>query len=358
VTFQPERLTFARKRRQVSQIELAKAASLVPRTLQRYERGKECPKEETLARIAGILGFPPQFFSDARPLADIPALSISFRAYSKIKAKLRENAVAVAQLAVGIEAALAEQFELPALDVPDLREAASDPSEAARLLRGEWSLGTGPLSNMVHLLERHGARVFSLSDDAADVDAFCFWQDGKAFVVVNREKSPERGRFDCAHELGHLALHRPIDFRDKDVEREADAFAGEFLVPSAALAAQAPPFISKETVMKLKRFWGVSAMAMVRRLKEVGRLTDWTYRSMCIDLAKEGYRSGEKNGMTHHETSSLLADMINSDDGVSVRELARDLNVATSDIAPLVFGLQRGPLRLVHSSRPAGGGVR
>jgi Zn-dependent peptidase ImmA (M78 family) len=205
---------------------------------------------------------------------------------------------------------------------------------------------------MLHLLERRGARVFSLTEDAADVDAFCFWQDAKAFVVVNRAKSPERGRFDCAHELAHLALHRPIDFRDKDVEREADAFAGEFLVPSSALAAQAPPFISKETVVKLKRFWGVSAMAMVRRLKEVGRLTDWTYRSMCIDLAKDGYRSGEKNGMKQHETSSLLADMINSDDGVSVRELARELHVRTSDITPLVFHLplQRGPLRLVHSS--------
>ncbi len=84
----------------------------------------------------------------------------------------------------------------------------------------------------------------------------------------------------------------------------------------------------------------------------LGRLTDWTYRSMCIDLAKDGYRSGEKNGMKQHETSSLLADMLNSDDGVSVRELARELHVLTSDITPLVFHLplQRGPLRLVHSS--------
>jgi Zn-dependent peptidase ImmA (M78 family)/DNA-binding XRE family transcriptional regulator len=349
VAFQPARLTFARKRRQISKTELAATAKLVPKTLQRYERGEESPKEETLARIANALGFPPEFFVDERPLADIPARSISFRAYSKIKAKLRENAVAVAQLAVEIEAALAEQFELPEPDLPDLREEASDPCEAARLLRVEWELGTGPISNMVHLLERRGARVFSLSEDAADVDAFCFWQDAKAFVTVNRAKSPERGRFDCAHELAHLVLHRKIDFRSKDVEREADAFAGEFLVPSNALAAQAPPFISKETVIKLKRFWGVSAMAMVRRLKEVGRLTDWTYRSMCIDLAKEGYRAGEKHGLQHQETSSLLANMINAGDGVSVRELARELRVPTSDITPLVFDLPRGHLRLVPS---------
>ena len=119
-----------------------------------------------------------------------------------------------------------------------------------------------------------------------------------------------------------------------------------------SFAAHAPSFITKETVKKLKRVWGVSAMAMARRLKEVGRLTEWTYRSMCIDLAKEGYRSNEKDGMKEHETSSLLADMLLSEDGVSVRQLAGDLHVPVEDVMRLVFDLpnQRGGLRLVHSA--------
>ncbi len=352
MAFQGERLIFARKRRQVSQAELARIADLAPRSLQRYERGHESPKEDTLARIASALRFPPEFFVDARPLPHVPPNSISFRGYSRIKAKLRDNAVTAAQLAVGIEATLSEQFDLPELDVPDFREETDDPAEAARRLREHWSLGSGPIPNMVHLLERHGVRAFS-AEASADVDAFCFWQDAKAFVILSRAKSPERGRFDCGHELAHLTLHRLVDFRSKDVEREADAFAGEFLVPSDALADHAPSFITTETVKKLKQVWGVSAMAMVRRLKEIGRLTEWTYRSMCMDLAQEGYRSAEKDGLRQHETSSLLADMIVSDDGVGVRELARELCVSAADIAPLVFDLptQRGPLRLVHSTR-------
>ena len=245
MAFQGERLIFARKKRQVSQKDLASIADVTPRSLQRYERDEESPKADTLARLAKALTFPPEFFTDARPLADIPPLSISFRGYSKIKAKLRDNAVTVAQLAAGIEAALARDFDLPELEVPDLSEATAEPVQAARVLREEWSLGSGPIPNMVHLLERHGVRVFS-ADAAADVDAFCFWNAGRAFAVLSRAKSPERGRFDCAHELAHLTLHRTIDFRRKDLELEADAFAGEFLVPSAALAAHAPSYITPE----------------------------------------------------------------------------------------------------------------
>lgn len=349
--FRGERLVFARKKRQVSQKDLASGADIAPRSLQRYERDKESPKADTLARLAKELSFPPEFFTDSRPLPDIPPLSISFRGYSKIKAKLRDNAVAVAQLAVGIEAALAREFELPQLDIPDLSEATAEPVQAARLLREAWSLGNGPIRNMVHLLERQGVRVFS-ADAAADVDAFCFWNGGRPFAVLSRAKSPERGRFDCAHELAHLTLHRTIDFRRKDLEFEADSFAGEFLVPSAALAAHAPSHITPETVVKLKKAWGVSEMAMIRRLKEIGRLSDWTYRRMCIDVAKAGGRRSERDGMKQHETSSLLVDMIASDDGVSVRELAHELHVMPSDIAALVFDVlvQRGGLRLVHSS--------
>ena len=351
MTFQPERLIFARKRRQITQTDLARTLGIVPKTIQRYEHGQEVPKDERLAQLASTLGFPAEFFLDSRPLPEIPAPALSFRAYSKLKARVRDNAVAVAQLSVGIEAMLTEHFELPELEVPDVREEASSPVHAAQIVRSTWALGSGPISNMVHLLEAKGVRLFSLAEDAKDVDAFCFWHDAKPFVVLNRAKSAERGRFDAAHELGHLAMHRHIDFRNRDVEREADQFAGEFLVPAASLETQIPSLITLETVKKLKKFWSVSAMAMVRRLKDIGKLTDWNYRSMCIDLASAGYRTHEVDGMPTNETSSLLAGMISSE-GVTIAELSRGLHVRAADLSPLVFDLPhaRGPLRLVRSA--------
>jgi hypothetical protein len=60
--------------------------------------------------------------------------------------------------------------------------------------------------------------VFSLSVDAAEVEAFSMWKEGAPFIFLNTGKSAEHGRFDAAHELGHLVLHR----HEAPSGREAD----------------------------------------------------------------------------------------------------------------------------------------
>ncbi|MEU8739183.1 ImmA/IrrE family metallo-endopeptidase [Streptomyces halstedii] len=40
-----------------------------------------------------------------------------------------------------------------------------------------------------------------------EVDAFAVWREGVPFVFLNTQKSAERGRFDAAHEFGHLVMH-------------------------------------------------------------------------------------------------------------------------------------------------------
>ncbi|WP_261371520.1 ImmA/IrrE family metallo-endopeptidase [Yersinia frederiksenii] len=61
---------------------------------------------------------------------------------------------------------------------------------------------------MVHLIEPKGVKVFSLAENCVEVDAFSFWTNGKLFVLLNTMKTPERSRFDAAHELRHLVLHQ------------------------------------------------------------------------------------------------------------------------------------------------------
>src|SRR3546814_6566541 len=45
-------------------------------------------------------------------------------------------------------------------------------------------------------------------EDTKNVDAFSCWRNGQPFVFLNTFKSAERSRFDAAHELAHLVLHR------------------------------------------------------------------------------------------------------------------------------------------------------
>ena len=281
-------------------------------------------------------------------------------ASSKLRARTRDSALTVAALAATISDWLAHEWILPEVRVPDLREeVASDAAAAARILRDEWDVGHGPIPRLVALLETHGVRVFSLTDDVTDVDAFSFWHHGSPFVVLNQQKSGERGRFDGAHELGHLTLHQQIDFSRKDLEREADVFAAEFLVPGESLLSQLPSVITLDTVMELKEHWRVSAMAMVKRLKDVSALSEWVYRSMCVRLSSQGYRAGERGGIDR-EVSSIWPEILVEleREGGGIAQIADALNLRVSEVSPLIFGFAKGRglrgLRVIRGGADSG----
>jgi Zn-dependent peptidase ImmA (M78 family) len=165
---------------------------------------------------------------------------------------------------------------------------------------------------MVHLLESRGVRVASLATEYHDIDAFCFVRDGTAYAFLNTSKSAERQRFDAAHELGHLVLHRgqDMDITESRVrEIEANRFASAFLMPQSGVLRQAMYGASLERVLKARSHWKVAAMAMTYRLHELRLLSDWQYRSLCIELSDKGFRSGEPGGIIP-ETSSLLRQTI------------------------------------------------
>lgn len=63
------------------------------------------------------------------------------------------------------------------------------------------------------------------------------------FIILSNNKGVAvRRHFDLAHELGHLLLHRQIEFdmlSHEDfqrIEKEADIFAAEFLYPKSNLS--------------------------------------------------------------------------------------------------------------------------
>ena len=69
-------------------------------------------------------------------------------------------------------------------------------------------------------------RVFSLAENTKNVDAFSCWRNDEPYVFLNTFKSTERSRFDSAHELGHLVLHRHGGAKQgRSAEYEAHLFA-------------------------------------------------------------------------------------------------------------------------------------
>ncbi|MDQ3818772.1 MAG: ImmA/IrrE family metallo-endopeptidase, partial [Acidobacteriota bacterium] len=262
----------------------------------------------------------------------------SFRSLSTMTASQRNSALAAGTLAVHLCRWIEERFELPPPSIPPLR--GFEPETAAQVLRVEWGLGEKPIKNIVHLLEAHGVRVFSLPVDSASVDAFSVWHNGTPFVFLNPRKSAERGRMDAAHELGHLTLHNHGIPRSRQAELEADSFASAFLMPAGDVLAHTPRNVSVAIVQKLKRRWRVSAIAMVHRLKTLRLITEWQYRTFCIELSKQGYRREEKDGI-ERDSSQVFAKVFDAlrAEGVSRSAIARDLKITSTEVDSLLVGL-------------------
>ena len=336
--FNRRRLRFARKRRGITIKSLGSAVGMTPKIISDYENGKRTPPEKTLSLIAIELNFPVSFFF----LDDILTLdetAVSFRSFSKMTASVRDSALGAGQIALEFAFWLDERFELPSVNIPDLRD--YEPEAAASTLRDIWSLGELSIGNMIHLLESNGVRVFSLEEKTLDMDAYSFWMNETPFVFVNNKKTVERGRFDAAHELGHLILHKHGSPLGREVELEANRFASAFLMPRGSVISKAQRFPSLDIFIELKSNWRVATSALIRRMNDLNLVSDWHYRSLMIELSKKWGRKKEPSPIKQRETSKLLPMIFRAlrEEGTSKEDVARDLSVFTSDIDSILFNI-------------------
>lgn len=347
--FNPNRLAFARKRRKLTIRKLSTILGITSQTLSNYENGRSVPDNEMVSIIAEKLQFPNRFFC----LSDIELLnekSISFRSFARMPAYVRYAALCAGGIALELTDWLEKRFEFPSVDLPDLRD--YDPESAAETIRKVWGLGERSVHNMIHILEAKGIRVFSLSEDTFDMDAYSFWNGERAFIFLNTKKSVEHGRFDAAHELGHLVLHKHGSPAGKEVEQQANRFASAFLMPKGSIVANAPhfhvPTIGK--IISLKPYWRVSASALIRRLKDLELISEWHYNSMVKELSWRGYMKNEPSPITERETSKLLPLILKDlrESNITKKDIASELCYPTDEINQLVFNLDTPPhLRVI-----------
>lgn len=336
--FNPARLTVARKRNGLTMTALAADIGMSPRTVSAYEDGLQ-PPPEVLDRISRTLGYPVAFFAGAD--LDIPLTnSVSFRALSKMSAIERDRALSQGALALELNKWIEQRFDLPPSQLIDLSQE-TDPETAATSLRQQWGLGEGPVKNMIHLLESKGVRVYSLAVDSLNVDAYSYWHDETPMIFLNTRKSAERSRFDAAHELGHLVLHRHARKQDtRRAEDEANQFASTLLMPRAGTIARAPRFVTVQNLIARKKFWIVSVAALNHRLHQLGITNAWQYRHLSAEISKRGYRTNEPDEAPR-ESSLLLSKVLTAlrEDSLSQRDIAAHLNYPPIELEQLIFGL-------------------
>ena len=265
--------------RQLTQEELAAKAGLSRVALGKIERGAVVPRARTLTDLAKALAVPVgDLITPVRALESVRFRASRVNAREQILAAVSKWLDGYAQVETELDDHVPFRFEQPL-------SGCSDPRACARAARTSVQLGPEqPVRDICGLLERNGVKLLLLETKR---DSFFGLSvaapDGGPAVVVNTwdRISVERWIFTAAHELGHLLLH-PSDYRRDatelrmPAEREADAFASEFLMPEAAFAVEWDATSGHHLVrrvLKVKRVFRVSYKTVLYRLVESGRET-------------------------------------------------------------------------------------
>ncbi len=289
--FSPARLTLARELRGLTKTELASRIEKTAAAVGQFENARAKPDPRTLKRLALALGLPLAFFADPSSPPRIELDRCHFRSLRSASQRERRRLLArgtiVAELADFLDEHLEQTYRPNILSAEAPPKNRDEIEALAERMRGHWERGQGPIANMVRLLERNGVLVMRIADDCKRVDAFSFWHGQRPCVFLVMEKdSQSRTRFDAAHELGHLVMHEDVSPGDKQLEREANQFASAFLMPRASMLRELPTRLRWPHFVELKQRWKVSLAALVRRARDLGRITESTYRRACITLSK------------------------------------------------------------------------
>lgn len=169
-----------------------------------------------------------------------------------------------------------------------------DPERDAEAIRRQLGLRVdAPLANVVRVIEKFGGFVGAFRGDYG-VDGFSWREDGRAYAMISVDTPASRQRWSLAHELGHL-VYRHVGSGDR-LEEEAHAFAGALLLPRAAMRAEFPSHrrnIDWARLRMLKRRWGVSLAALLRRARNLGLIDHALYSRSFKRMSQLGWRTRE-----------------------------------------------------------------
>jgi Zn-dependent peptidase ImmA (M78 family)/transcriptional regulator with XRE-family HTH domain len=355
--FDGTRLALARHLAGTRKSELANNIDRSPSAVTAWEAGAKQPTAANIAELAIGLKVDPWFFAVRGE--DVTTINVAphFRSLRSTSQVLRDQALAYGQIAVDVASAIEVHAEFPTPQVPEFHVEPGDtvgPDSAARHVREAWDLDPGPAGHQVRLLETHGVLVVFSPPGAAAIDAYSFAAADRPTVVLNPiKKDYYRQRFDVAHELGHLVMHGEAEPGSKAIEDQAHRFASEFLMPAEEVHDLLPTAMGRSawtTLFRLKEQWGVSVSALLFRARQLGRLSDVSYRNAMIRMSQQGWRRDEPGAIASIEQLSLMPRALELLDSVGI---TADELIAQCRIPPHLFEAVTGRTPIVDATGSA-----
>jgi Zn-dependent peptidase ImmA (M78 family)/DNA-binding XRE family transcriptional regulator len=344
--FDPQRLRVARQLRTMTRAELAAEVGVSAAAVGQWEAGDVKPKAQTLLQVANALAFPVAYFATSgKELRNLETECTFFRSLRKSRQIDREAAMAHAALIGELVGVIERHARLPPLTIPEYRVSLDVPTDTidavARQVRDEWDLEDEPIEDVVREIERHGAVAARLRLADEGIDAFSWPGMERPIVILGVDKGDKpRSRFDAAHELGHLVMHRDHPKpADKLLEKQAHRFASAFLLPAHRLEAEwTPGRLDWRHLMAVKHRWQMSLAALLYRAHEEDLLSDTAYESAIKYMSRAGWRRQEPVDLGPLERPRLLSRAAKAlaDAGITLEDLADEAHLPLSIVRDYV----------------------
>lgn len=341
----PDMLVLAREYCELTQSELARQLGTTQGRISKIENGV-LPADGALLRgIARATGFTEEFFTQPDSIFGLPVTyhrkkqSAAARVLARIQAEINLRRMHLARL---LRAAELDNPPLPQFDADEY----GSPEAVAQMLRSLWQLPRGPVKDLAALIEDNGGVVFECDFENAVDGVSQRPRNLPATIYMNTRMPVDRQRFTLAHELGHLIMHT---LPTPHMEDEADRFASEFLMPEADIRHELSG-LTLHKLAALKQVWRVSMAALIRRARDLRRITERQYRMLCIQMSKLGFRTREpEDTAIEPDRPRLVSELIDFHLGelqYTPVELAQALCMTLQRFS-VFYGIKRGTMRLV-----------
>lgn len=273
MTVNPKMILLARESRGITQQSLSEKISSYKANLSRVEKGDVSISPSLLQAIAEVTGYPIQFFYQHGD--PVPA-NLSYRKRQNVPAKIMtpiEAQVNIMRLHMKF---LVTALDLPLVKLPSyIIDEKTTPATAAAMLRRDWNINEPVIDQLIPMLEERNILVHSFDFGTSRVDSKSMLADnGSPIIFLNSTLQGDRQRFSLAYELGHLLMHtfNPVSY-ERDISREANLFAAEFLMPADEIRKDFEKGITIPLLGELKVKWKVSMIALLYRADDLGMLT-------------------------------------------------------------------------------------
>lgn len=354
--FQKDRLSQILAARRLTQVQLALMVDVSPATISKWRTGAQVPERSALERLAGVVNVTPEWFTRA------PGTKLTlplFRSNASAHVAARAMLEARLEWTQDVAASLMEYVDYPDVNLPScdythLEEITNEDIEkAACECRDLWRLGRSTIQDLTLAVESAGVILVREETGIAQIEGLSAWSKvlERPLILLSSDKdNGYRSRFDLAHEVGHLVLHRHIQrttdrARHKLMEQQAHRFAGAFLLPAKTFVneVRVPPTL--HDLLLLKRRWGVSVAAIIMRLKALELLNENSALLLFKRRSAQwGAKSEPGDSDRHPEQPRLLRrtiDLLVEEKVMPLEAIPRHIGLAACDIESLA-GLPKG----------------